>query len=191
MGFGANVPFGGTSGKYQTTSLGFQAGLGRNLSPRIGVQLEYDANFFGIPDSILSTYCSTCSSGDVIIQSISFDPYFNLNPKGRTGLYFIGGGGYYWKETRFLVPSGQQLCTPTLGCVPTQSVASSWTNGAFGFNGGGGVTWRLGSASHLKLFVEGRYVFIDNQAGGGSSASTYPPAKYRTSYAPLMMGIRF
>lgn len=190
-GFGANMPAGGNTGTYQTTSLGLQVGVARNLNPLFGAQLEYDANFFGIPSSVISTYCNACSDGYVIVQSVTLNPYLSFNSRGRTGMYLIGGGGIYFKGTTFLVPTGDEVCNPVTGCILTESVAGHWTNTAFGVNGGGGITWRFRPESSAKLFVEGRYVWIDNQASSSNASSAYPPANYQTSFAPFMVGIRF
>ena len=189
-GFGANMPAGGSTGTYQSTGFAIQAGFGRNLNSRYGAQLEYNANFFGIPSSILNSVCNACSSGNVIVQSVSVNPFVNLNPRSKVGLYVIGGAGYYWKDTRFLVPSGLEYCGID-GCIPTETCGYCTTGGAFGVNGGGGINWRLGSVSSLKLFAEGRYVWVNNQTGSNNASTYYPPANYRISFIPALIGIRW
>ncbi len=188
FGMGANTPAGGSTGTYQTTNIGFQAGVGRNLNSRVGAQVEYDFNRFLIPDSVVSNYCSACAYGTVVLQSFSFDPYVNLIPEGRIGVYLIGGPGYYWKHTAFVAPTGQEACFTLSGCIPTGSTVSSWTTSAFGVNAGGGVTVRL--VSRMKLFAEGRYVWVHNQ-GSSSATPAYPPANYGVNFFSTSMGIRF
>lgn len=189
FGGGVNIPSGGQSGTYHTKSMGLQFGLARNLNRYFGAQAEYDWDFLGIPDSVLANYCSNCTSADAIINALTVNPILNVHSSGRIGLYAIGGGGYYWKKSRFLTWTGAELCTPTEGCIPVQSVVSSWSSNAFGYNFGGGMTWRLGS-SQAKVFAEGRYTWINNQtpsSGGGE----YPPAYYRTTFIPTVAGIRW
>jgi hypothetical protein len=189
-GLGANLPAGRSTGTYQSTGFAIQAGFGRNLNSRYGAQLEYNVNFFGIPSSVLNNVCNACSSGNVIVQSVSVNPFVNLNPRSKVGLYVIGGAGYYWKDTRFLVPSGMEYCGID-GCVPTETCGYCTTGGAFGVNGGGGINWRLGSVSSLKLFAEGRYVWVNSQTGSNNASTYYPPANYRASFIPALIGIRW
>jgi hypothetical protein len=189
FGSGVDVPIGSNSRTYHTDSVGFQFGVVRYLNRYVGAQLEYDWDFLGVPDSVLANYCTNCSSADAIVNALTLNPVLKFHPNGRFGLYAIGGGGYYWKKTRFLSWSGQEICYPTEGCIPVQSVADSWSSNAFGFNAGGGITCRLG-ASRVKVFAEGRYTWIDNQtpsSGGGN----YPPAYYRTTFIPTVIGIRW
>lgn len=187
FGLGSNTPAGGNTATYQSTNLGAQAGLGYNFNSRIGAQVEYDFNRFVIPDSIVSSLCSACSDGSVILQSVSFDPYVNLLLEGRVGIYLIGGAGFYWKNTSFSAPTGQEVCYTFSGCVLTESTVSSWSTSAFGANGGGGVTVRLGS-TRMKVFAEGRYVWVRK---GSNTTAAYPPANYGVNYFTTEVGIRF
>lgn len=187
FGMGSNPPIAGTTGTYQSGRLGFQAGIGRNLNSRFGVQAEYDFNLFGVPDSVLSSTCSACAGGSVDLHSVSFNPYVNLIPEGRVGIYVIGGPGYYWKHTSFYAPTGKEICFTFEGCIPTASTVSRWTTSGFGANGGGGITIRLGS-TRMRFFVEGRYVWVRKQNG---LTPAYPSANYGLNFISTQTGIRF
>jgi hypothetical protein len=191
FGFGANMPGSGDSKTYQSTGFGMSVGFGRNFSSRFGAQAEYNLNFFGVPSSIVNTGTSEFSSADVIVQSISVNPYVNLNPHSKVGFYVIGGGGYYWKDTGLLVPSGQEYCGGTDGCIPTETCGFCTTGGAFGFNGGGGVNFGLGSSGRMKLFVDGRYVWVNKTTGSNDASINYPPENLSLNYIPVLVGIRW
>ena len=186
IGFGEVTPISNTN-KY-TKGLNFQVGFGRNLNRYVGVKLEYDFNFIGIPSSIVSSFCSTCSSGDVLINSISIDPYVNLTPKSRVGLYLVGGGGYNWNTTQFSAPNGMEVSINGGPFVPESTVVDSYSNDAFGMNIGGGINWRL---AHFTIYTEARYAQVESQSSKVNSSNPYPAAYYTINYIPATVGFRW
>jgi len=184
VGFGVPTSIGNTH-NYQTYGVGFQTGFGRNLNPYFGAKVEYDFNYFNIP----TTADTENNTGDVLINSILFEPYLNLNPRSRVGLYLTGGGGYNWKTTQFTAPTGLEVCTPTEGCILQSTVVASYSSSSLGMNIGGGLNWRLGSLSNTKLFLEGRYA--DILAGSTTTNLAYPPANYQTNFVSAEFGFRW
>jgi hypothetical protein len=182
FGFGVPTSIGSTN-KYQTYGFNFQAGFGRNLNPYFGAKVEYDFNYFNIP----TTADTQNNTGDVLINSISIDPYLNVNPKSRVGLYLVGGGGYNWKTTQFTEPTGNIVCAGGT-CGLQSMVVASYPNDAFGFNIGGGINWKLSS---FAVYTEARYVQVESQTSKVSATNPYPPAYYATDYIPITVGMRF
>lgn len=183
IGFGVPTSV-GTTDKYQTYGFNFQTGFGRNLNRYVGVKLEYDFNYFNIP----TTADTQNNTGDVLINSISIDPYLNLSPKSRVGLYLVGGGGYNWKTTQFTAPTGYEVCSPLNGCVLQSPVVASYSNDAFAMNIGCGINWRL---APFIIYAEARYVQVESQSSKVNSSNPYPPAYYSTDYIPITVGFRW
>jgi len=184
---GTSLPT-GTARNYATMYFALSAGVSRAVNRHLGAQLEYNWNMF----QVASPYSDNYTGSRVSIQSVSINPYVNLNPKSRVSVYVIGGVGYYWRSTEFENPTGEEVCTGLEGCIPTESCAEGacWTNSAFGENFGVGLTWRIGS-TRAKVFVEARYVRINTPATGVSSNPNQLLPNYRTSYMPATAGIRF
>ena len=94
---------------------------------------------------------------------------------------------------------------PGYGYVPyaANETIDKYTANAPGFNGGFGFTYKPSRFSSQRLYVEGRYVFVDNQQKNGYNASNpnynltysgnnaYRPNSNRTTYIPIKFGIRF
>jgi hypothetical protein len=91
----------------------------------------------------ISRPASAASSGDILLSSISIDPFVNLTPGSKVGLYLVGGGGYNWKTAQFTAPTGLEVCSPLTGCALQSTVVASYSNDAFGMSIGAGINWRL------------------------------------------------
>jgi len=186
FGLGAGIGVGST-GNVTSPVIGFSAGFDRNLNRHLGVQLEYNFNFF----KVSNTYSNNYGLADISIHALTVNPYFNLNPRSKAGVYVIGGGGYFWRHSSFENPTGQESCGP-FGCIPTAScsLGACWTNGAFGADVGAGFTRRIGD-SRAKFFVEGRLEWAATPPRSVAAGANQPLPNYRTIYVPAQVGFRF
>jgi hypothetical protein len=96
---------------------------------------------------------------------------YRFELRGRSlGVYFIGGGGLYYRSASLSkpVPTGTTItCDPawiwwgfscTVGVVTNNATIASSSTRAFGANGGVGLTIRVGEAPY-RFFAESRYHF--------------------------------
>jgi len=198
IGTGFDHPAGFTQ-KYQTTGWDFSVGVGRNFNRAFGVLAQYDYDNMGIPNSILSyftTATGTQLGGNAHVWSLTLNPVINIsNKNSKYGAYVVMGGGFYRKMTTFTTPTTGLYCDPYYGyCyyATTNATYAHWSNNAGGINGGVGFTYKPSSFSNMKLFMEARYTWVDNQASPNNTASNgYPPANYRTDLFPVTFGVRF
>jgi hypothetical protein len=113
-----------------------------------------------------------------------------LELRGKAfGIYFIGGPGWYYRTASLSrpVPEGTTIaCTPAwlwwgyncaAGLVITNLTEVHSNAGALGFNGGMGVTIRVGEAPY-RMYVESRYHFA-------------PTAGISTKLVAITVGIRY
>ena len=226
VGGGLSAPV-GDAHTYLTPSYGFQVGGGRNFDKTFGVLLQFDYDHFGFQGSTLanqlalynkiidyynnqipppSSPISHLSSldGSSHVWSISIDPTINLNAGSDTGIYVVGGVGFYHKTANFTVPSTATYCDPYYGCYQyaANQTIDKYTSNAAGLNGGVGITHKLSRFSNERFYVEARYVYVFNQPRPGVTLATvtaanagafndYPANANRTSYFPVKVGIRF
>ena len=195
----------GDGQRYGTITWGgnFLVGAGWNFSKRFTLlgEFQYDAN--KIPGRSLSAVYNTnpafAQAGIVVLKgsvhtlSVTAEPmyYYLQNDKSKFGAYVIGGGGYYHKSTNFTTPvqsyGGYYYGG---GGVVNQTVAS-FADSAVGGNLGTGVTFKpMGEYSHLKLFAEARYVFVDTPSFDPNSLKGTPHTGTE-ELLPVTFGIRF
>jgi hypothetical protein len=123
----------------------------------------------------------------------------------KFGGYVIGGVGFYHKVTDFTTPGIGEYCT-LFGCFEYQAnqVIDSYVSNAAGFNGGLGFTYKASRFSDLKFYAEGRYVYTANSprpyydtlSGTNPSSNpnyfdVFPQNSAKTTYIPIIFGIRF
>lgn len=201
VGGGFDSPVGITS-KYQTIGYKFSVGGGLNFNKAFGVLVQYDYENMGVPSWVLNNMATAyenagASSSDLEgldasthLWSFTVNPMINFQGSGKAGAYIIGGIGYYHKTTNFTLPAVSYYCDYYYGCYPYQSnqTFDSYSSGAFGVNGGVGVTWKLSQFGQSRLFAEARYTWVDNDK---NNSLFYTPNSYRTSYFPVTVGIRW
>ncbi|GAC1421814.1 MAG: hypothetical protein NVSMB62_17120 [Acidobacteriaceae bacterium] len=211
VGAGASIPSQDTA-NYLTTSYAFQAGLGRNFSNTVGVLLQFDYDHFGFTgnaiknqQALYNSFCTPsaqqnnlCSpitnlDGTTHIWSLTLDPTFTFYGSGSTGAYFVGGVGFYHKRADFTVPSTGTYCDYYYGCYSYQAnqPIDWYTSNAFGLNGGVGLTYKPSRFANERLYMEARYVWIDNSQRPASANNLYPPNANQTYYIPVTVGLRF
>lgn len=220
-GAGFGIPVGNTH-KYETVGWGFQVGAGRNFSKAAAVLLQFDYDHFGLQQAIIddesTLYLGTTGQGfgaNNHVWSFSIDPTFTVPTEGSLGAYVVVGAGFYHKVTNFTTPQEECLdfyCQFTGTVNTTCGPICHYSSNAPGFNGGLGLTWKFSQFSNERLYVEARYVFMDNsqRAGltiansttppygtpsnpGGTYTGTnaYPANSNRTTYIPVKIGVRF
>jgi hypothetical protein len=195
----------------------FNKNLGVNLQfdyDHFGLQGATIANQsylydYGCPGGTISG--GTCGvsglDGNNHVWSFTLDPTFTLATEGSMGAYAVVGGGFYHKVTNFEEPGTGEYCDPYYGCYQytANQVIDHYTSNAGGVNGGIGLTYKFSRFSNERFYVEGRYVVVFNQARTGLTAfnvgttfgSTYngydyyPANSHRTTYIPIVFGIRF
>jgi len=195
VGGGFAAPAGSTS-NYNTLSYKFSVGGGLNFNKNFGVLLQYDYDHFSVSSAVLSRMASFYSAanidptgldGNTHLWSLTVNPIISFQGAGRTGAYVVFGGGYYRKTTNFTLPTSG--CYYDYYVVTSNQTFDRYTNGAFGGNGGIGITYKLSDFSSNRLFAEARYVWVNNNSD--SSNSGYPPNAYRTGYFPVTVGLRW
>ena len=92
----------------------------------------------------------------------------------RLGTYLMGGAGLYYRHTSLskLVTTGKEIvCNPTWewwgfectgGYVTQNQTIGSWSTTAPGYNGGFGLTFRVGEPPY-RFYMESRYHYAPNQ----------------------------
>ena len=193
-GGGFTVPT-GSGRQYENSGWNVKVGGGYKFNSRLSTMLDYDYVSMGVPGAILDQV-NPQGGGATHLWSLTVNPIYNYKSIGRWGGYLVGGGGFYRKVVNFTQPFSDYCAyyDPYYGCIPgvvNQTVAH-FSNNAGGLNFGTGFTYRLSDSGRTKLFVEGRYVWVDNQPSANNTASTgYAPANDRTEYIPITAGIRF
>jgi len=132
----------------------FVVGAGIGFLPHLELQAEYMRNYFGIRSG--QAFANGSTTGSATVDSVSISPMLHIGvPTTRFGGYVTGGLGFYHLSDNY---SG-----------PTQS----FTHNSFGYNIGGGVTYKLFGPA--RLYGEVRY----HHAGDG------------INMVPVTLGIRF
>ena len=154
----------GQVGKATGASYNLVAGGGLNLNRSFGMKAEYMRYDLRFLSSVKDQQQLPGASGHV--QSATLNLFFDHSLGGKWGVYGIGGGGWYQRmvdaRSQVLVPG--TVCQPawalwgitcTDGLVITTQTLSSNTVDGFGYNFGGGLTYRF--TKRAKFYVEGRY----------------------------------
>jgi opacity protein-like surface antigen len=164
------------------TGWNIQAGAGINLVPWLGVTGQFMYTESGLNGGYLASIGEP--DGNFRMWGFSLDPIVHLNPRGRTDFYLLGGPGVYRRTVEFTQPTlvTGTFFDPFFGfffpvTLPANQVLGSFGTTAFGMNGGGGISWRIGSGN-TKLFAEARFTKMYTK---GTS----------TSVLPVSFGIRY
>ena len=214
LGAGMTIPS-GTTHNDLTPSFNFQGGFGRNFNQKFGVIGQFDWANFGIQTGTLNNLLAIYNSIGAVDQngqpltqlggsshawSLTVNPTYNIVQGDSTGIYVVGGVGFYHKTANFTIPGVGTYCDPYYGCYQYQANQSidKYTSNAAGVNGGVGFTYKLSRFSAGRLYVEARYVFVANQPRPysiGSATSNYfnvfPQNSARTTFLPITVGFRF
>ena len=207
----------GNTYHYLNTSYSYQVGAGRNFNKNFSVIAQFDWDNFGFngrtlgnQEGLYNNYLNAGLSsldGNSHVWSFSLNPVYNIYAREGFGAYVVGGVGFYHKVATFTTPETGFEQDPYTGLIyeyEANAVIDHYTSNAVGFNGGFGLTFKPSRFASQRLYVEGRYVFVDNSQRQGvtvnSSAATlnaytgtnfYPANSNRTTYVPIKAGIRF
>jgi hypothetical protein len=183
-GAGANGPIGNDK-PFITWGGNFTVGAGLHLTHHLTVLGEYQFMDNKIPGALIAA--GGADAGNAHINSITGAILFDLVPeKWATGVYAVGGGGYYHMSTNF---TDFECCDFFGSEVPV--TALSITSNQLGGNLGIGIYHKLGGVygdGTMRLFAEARYTFINSpplasqgvSIGGGT-----------TELIPITLGVRF
>lgn len=172
---------------------GVSAGVGYNFDRRNAVIGEFMWNALYPTNETLQPIRLALLTSNVSGHGnlFAFTGNYRLELRGKVfGIYFIGGPGWYYRTASLSrpVPEGTTIaCTPAwlwwgYNCATTGLVITNLTEvhsnaGALGFNGGMGVTIRVGEAPY-RMYVESRYHFA-------------PTAGISTKLIAITVGIRY
>jgi hypothetical protein len=221
LGVGLTTPLGNTY-HYLNTNYGLQVGAGRNFNKNFTVMAQFDYDRFGFTgatlynqQSLYNYYCPSNSTnctqvagldGSSHVWSFTLDPSYSVPLSDTVSAYGVVGVGFYHKTANFTVPATGEYCDYYYGCYQyaANETIDKYTSNAPGFNGGIGLTFKPSRFANERLFVEGRYVFVDNSKRTGitvNSGSTvlnayngnnfFPANSNRTTYTVYKAGIRF
>jgi hypothetical protein len=193
-GVGGSIPT-GNGKQFMNAGWSIKLGGGYKFNDRFSLMLDYDYVSMGVPMSIVELV-NPQGGGATHLWSLTINPMINYKTSGRWGGYVVGGGGFYRKVVNFTQQFGDYCAyyDPYYGCIPgvVDQTVAHFSNNAGGANFGTGFTYRLTDSGRAKMFIEGRYVWVDNQPSANSIASTgYAPTNYRTEYVPITLGVRF
>lgn len=191
LAFTITAPMNPTS-RFVNVGGGFVAGAGYNITKRNAFVGEFMWNRLGASDSALAPIREALGTQDVSghgnLVVLTGNYRFELRGK-TTGVYFIGGGGWYHRTANVSthVATGKSIsCTPTWewwgfecqsGTVMSDQTLASSTSDALGVNGGIGFTFKVAEPRY-RFYIEARYHYA-------------PTKNVKTELIPITIGIRF
>jgi hypothetical protein len=196
------------TGKWLTPSYVFQVGVGRNWSKKFGVAAQFDYNHFGFQGSTLqnqqnvyntgvpssSPFFLTNLDGTSHVWSFTLNPTFTFYNGEQWNAYGVGGVGFYHKTANFFVPTTEEVnYGGFLIDVSANQTVDKYTSNAPGFSGGMGITYKASRFAGERIYLEARYVYVDNSPRAFSTTNNnfYPPNANQTYYVPVTVGLRF
>ena len=164
IGGGPGFPRGGV-GSVSDTGGNFVVGGGKNIGQTIGFDGEFYWN--GLPPKPSVVAQTGAPGGTANLYSINGNILLHTHEAHHAGLYAIGGIGWYHRNWALTAPtlSLGTVCLPTYvwwgvtctnGLVSSTAILRSGSSDGFGWNGGIGITYRIGD-SHVKVYTEARY----------------------------------
>lgn len=172
---------------------GLTIGAGYNITSHHAIIGEFLWNRLYPSTSALAPIRQALNSPDLNGNSDLFaiTANYRFELRGRvTGVYFIGGGGFYYRNTSLshevLTGTTTTTCTRvwlfwgfscSSGVVSSDQTVASSASGTFGANGGIGITFKVAEPRY-RFYVEARYHYA-------------PTTPVNTQIIPITMGIRF
>jgi hypothetical protein len=170
LGMPISAPVNPTA-RYVSLGIGSTIGAGYNFTRRHAVVGEFMWNHLALTNGALAPIRTAFQNPGIGGSGnlLAFTGNYRFELRGAVrGLYLIGGGGYYHRNSHLSekVTTGSSIaCTPTwlwfgLACesgsvTANQTIGSSSSN-SLGVNGGFGFTARVGEAPY-RVYVESRY----------------------------------
>ncbi len=183
LDFGGGVtPTLGVTGNNLNTGWNITGGGGYNFTKQFGVIGQFMWDGLGVPNSVIQMFGTPGANAH--IWGFTLNPRIRFLTSHRLGFYIIGGPGYYHRVLNLTRPTTQltDVYCPFFGYlvpteIPSNQVIGTVEKVGWGWNAGGGITYKLGSGA-TRLFVEARYHQI----------STSPR---KTEILPITFGIRW
>jgi hypothetical protein len=190
LGVAMSLPINPTS-EFATLGWGFTAGAGYNFTQHHAIIGEFMWNrLYSTNEAMVPLRAAESSGldGHSGVYAVTANYRFELRGK-RFGTYFIGGGGWYYRNnsltSQVTITSGT-VCTPALvwwgtnctsGVVTADQTLRSWGSSAFGGNAGAGFTVKVGEPSY-RFYAESRYHYA-------------PTKNVNTQLVNITVGIRY
>lgn len=176
LGITLGVPLNPTA-KFVSWGWGFVGGAGYNFNRRNSLIGEFMWNKFYTTNGGLTPLRTIAQAagldGSADLFALTGNYRFEL--RGDTGgVYFIGGGGAYFRHTSLskqVTSTTGIVCDPawlwwgftcTAGTVTSNETITSKTITAMGANGGIGLTHRVGEPPY-RVYVESRYHYVPHK----------------------------
>jgi len=200
LGGGASVPISDVKDHFGTGG-NFAAGITFNLNENAGLQLEYmynglrgkTATFEGAVDPGFNNPSTITLQSHHNMQYIDFNGVVGSSRSQSVGGYVLGGVGAYYRNVNLTTPDTGYItiCDPWWwvcypAAVPVDRVIGSRSAWDFGFNIGGGITFRISDGA--QFYVEMRYHYIRGQEYELRDGSK---KKAIGQYLPITFGFRF
>jgi hypothetical protein len=178
--------------QFVNLGIGTTVGAGYNFTRRHAVVGEFMWNDLALTNGALAPFRAAFQNPSLHAGAnlLAFTGNYRFELRGAVrGLYLIGGGGYYFRNSHLSqkVTTGSSItCTPTWlwfgfacesGSVTANQTIGSSSSHSLGVNGGFGFTARVGAAPY-RIYVESRYHYAP---GRGVS----------TQLVALTIGIRY
>jgi hypothetical protein len=143
----------------------FVAGAGARLFPRFGFDGEF--MWHGLPPKNSIVALTGAPNGSARLYSLTGNLLVHSSSEYTLGFYGIGGVGWYhrsWELTAPTLTIGTACLSSyvwwgvvcTNGLVSSNAELRSGSTNGFGYNAGGGITFRIGD-SYAKFYTELRY----------------------------------
>ncbi len=229
---GLTLPLGDTY-RYFNTGYAFQVGGGRQFNNKFAVLLQFDYDHFGINKNTLDAQAAlyngeTSATGDAgcgpgqgesgcaipvdgnnHVWSFTLNPTYTFLHGDKYGAYAVVGAGFYHKVTNFTTPETGVIDYGGILIEESEEATfDHYTSNAFGGNIGFGLTYKFSRFADQRLFIEARYVVVDNSQRQGylyadnsvgyttngpnaDPNNAFPANSNKTTYIPIKIGIRF
>jgi opacity protein-like surface antigen len=177
-------------------------GLTFNVTPVIGIQVEYAYN--GLGKKRIDPMATNLPSGaveqpiyaDMNMQYGDFNLVFKPPTSGKAKPYIIAGMGVYYRPVKATTPTAGYVppyCDPWFyycwpgGFVEVDQVIASKSSTGFGINFGAGVNLMMTDTA--SIYIEARYHYIWGPELKDSQGVSY--GKANGQFLPITFGIRF
>jgi opacity protein-like surface antigen len=156
-----------TISNYVNSGANFVVGGGVRMHSDLGFNGEFSWQDLAPKSSVIAA--TGAPGGNARQYSVTGNMLLHTPESHKLGGYGIGGIGWYHRSWDLTAPTLAigTTCVPSYafwgvvcsnGLVSATQVLKSGSGNAFGWNVGGGVTYRLGE-SHLKVYAEARVHF--------------------------------
>lgn len=190
LGGTLNVPLGGSADRVDLGG-GFTVGATFHANPKLGLQVEYGADWAGLKSGHLA---GAGIAGHGFLQYFDANLLVRPGHAGRSGFYLVGGGGLYYRSLTVTRAEGTTLapyCDPWLfycSAVPVEATSVVGSRSRWDWGVDGGIGYTFGVAPPAQVYLEVRYHYI---FGPGFTDSNGNTRHADGQYLPITLGVRF